>query len=329
MWIPAAIRKGIGTDYDTYVDYIRQVADGLSIRKTEIGFNAVIKFIVYFHLDTQWFFVITSFLTVLFLFLSIKKYFSLSILFYNLLLLDLYSYNIVRQGLAVTIIMYAVSYLIDGQKFKYVIFVLLAASFHSMSIICLPFVFLCKLNYKVIITGGIIVLLFLPSVDIVSLISKIPVIGDKYGRYFFNNFYGVEQDTSLIGLIARFIPGLLIILFSRNILEKEPQYGVIVIMVLAYLCSIILLSKIFIFYRMVEFFVFSLVFMMPKFFESIRKSNVFKFTRETDIFKATVRYAVIIGIIFITLVSYERYVTRDQSAIFGSKNVVPYTSIFH
>ena len=321
MWIPAAIREGIGTDYYNYINYLHQVEGGIPNVRTEIGFYLILKIIAFFNLNSQWLFVITSFLTVLFVFLSIKKYFSLSILFYNILLLDLYSYNIVKQGLAVAIVMYAVSNLIDGHKLKYIIFVLLASSVHMMSLLCLPFVFFYKINYKIIITVGIIILVFISSIDIVSLILKIPMIGERYGIiYFFNSVYGVEQESSIWGFFARFIPGVLILLFSRNFLIKRPEYGSVVIMVLIYLCAALLRLRYFIFYRLVQFFLFPLVFMIPVLFDSIRKNNIFN---------TSVRYVVIIVIILLSIASYEAYITRETSTVFGIKNVVPYSSIFH
>jgi hypothetical protein len=326
LWIPAAIRVGIGKDYYSYVDILHQVKIGDPEEGIEPGFILINKFILFFNLDYQWLFVITSFLTLLFVFLSIRKHFSLSILFYVILLLYLYSYNTVRQNLAIVIIMYAITNLMEGRRFKYVVLVLFASTFHLISLIFVPFVFLHKINYKIIIYGSVIIcasvigLVFLSSVDIGSLFMEVPIIGENYAGYFLSDFYGEAKDVSLLGIFARLFYGVVILLFSNRILKTMPQYGIVVIMVMIYICSVMLITRYFLFYRLIQVFLISLVFMLPVLINSIRKNSLFNLS---------LRYAIFVAIIIIGLVSYERFITAEDSAVFGGRNIVPYNSIFH
>jgi hypothetical protein len=325
LWIPSAIRVGIGTDYYGYVGLLQDMKNGIIDEHIESGFNFINKIIVFLNIDSQWLFVITSFFTLFFLFLSIKRYFCLSILFYNLLLLYLYSYNIVRQGLAVTIIMYAITNMMAGHKVKYIVLVLFAALFHKISLVFLPFIFIYKIQYKTIawIIFGLLIttfLLLIKSDIIISLFSVIPVIGESYMRYFMSDFYGSEMEISTTGLIARLIPGILILLFAPQILNKYPHYGAVVMMVLVYICFVLFWTKYFLFYRLIQFFLLSLVFMLPPLISSIRKNNLLH---------SLVHYTVCFIIIFVCFISYERYISRESSKTFGSKNIIPYTSIFN
>ena len=62
------------------------------------------------------------------------------LLFYNT------SLNVVRQGIAIPIILYSFKFIDDRKPVSYLLFVLIAGSFHISSIVVLPFYYLFHLS---------------------------------------------------------------------------------------------------------------------------------------------------------------------------------------
>ena len=131
LFIPAALRYGIGTDY---LNYKRIILNGFQHHKYdafESGWIPILKLIDCLNLDVHWFFVGTSFLTILFIFLSAEKEdFYLVILCY-VPFAYIESYSLVRQSLATVIGMYAIKQWINNKRIKSILFVAIAFSFHK------------------------------------------------------------------------------------------------------------------------------------------------------------------------------------------------------
>jgi hypothetical protein len=319
LWIPAAIRYGIGTDYFSYVDYYNDIKYGGISRKLEVGFIFIYKLLIMLNLDVQWFFVITSFFTILFTLLSFKKHFYFSVLLYNLFLLYLYSYNIVRQALAVAIVMYAISNIIRGNAKKYVFLVCMASLFHISAILFLPFFLFSKINYKITIPLMIIIILSIVQMDIKSFIENLPMVG-KYAFYFNNSFYGVQGIQSVAGILVRAIPIFFAVLLSKKIFKENCGYNFIIVLSFSYLMALILARKFFIFYRLIQLFLIAQVFIIPLLLKSIRPSSIFY---------SSLRYGIFFLVIVFNLFIYERYITNTKNEIFnGVRNIIPYESIF-
>lgn len=175
-FIPAALRYGIGQDYFyTYAPTFRWIANGdissetrSLIRYNEWGFTALNKVIAFFTSDYQWLFIITSLISLVLIYKSIKND-SVSIPFSILMLVlgsyYLASYNFVRQCIAIAIFAYSLKYVENRKPVQYFICVVLATTMHTISIIYFPFYFLGNLKLKkklyyilpIVIIGGLAV----------------------------------------------------------------------------------------------------------------------------------------------------------------------------
>ena len=85
------------------------------------------------------------------------------------------SFNVMRQIMAVSIVIWSIRYIEQRKFIKYVIVIMIAATFHTSAIFMLPMYFLLNLRFGkagvlVVIGGTAVVMIFLPQ--IVTLISK-------------------------------------------------------------------------------------------------------------------------------------------------------------
>lgn len=143
--IVAGIRYGIGTDYYSYLSIFENIKSGNEVR-TEIGFNFLNLLVANMGGNIHVLFFLISFLTFLFIYLSLHKYRkSISVglgMFIFMLLFYHDSFNGVRQVLAVSILLYSFNFIIEKRFWKFLITVLLASSFHLSSLVVLPFYYI-------------------------------------------------------------------------------------------------------------------------------------------------------------------------------------------
>lgn len=152
------LRFGVGTDYDAYV-YMHQLflnlnlSEFLSITddtKTEIGFFVIIKIASLFTSEPWGMFMISSILTIPVAYIAIKRMAGANtpyaFLLY-LLLLSPFVMNGVRQGIAISFVFLAISYLMSGSGKKYLANIIMATLFHSSALMLLP-LYLLKFAVK-------------------------------------------------------------------------------------------------------------------------------------------------------------------------------------
>lgn len=94
------------------------------------------------------------------------------------------SLNIVRQALAMMIILYSLQYLEKKEFMKYIIGIIMASLFHQMAIIYIPFYFLLNRNLKV--KKNLMLLIFGMPIILILIINLIRFT--KYSNYFVSMF---------------------------------------------------------------------------------------------------------------------------------------------
>lgn len=151
LFIPsffAGVRYGIGTDYFAYERIFNNLKCGYEVR-TEFGYNLINYLIAKLGGNIQHVFFVVSLLTILFMYLSLYEYkdkISVGLgIFVFMLLYYQSSYNGVRQFLAVSLCLFSLKYIFRRKILKFLIMIILAASFHLPSIILLPMYFLYKI----------------------------------------------------------------------------------------------------------------------------------------------------------------------------------------
>lgn len=181
LFIPAAIRYRIGTDYSyTYAPMFTWIRNGeyslitgTLIRYNEVGFTWLNKIVAHFTGNVQWIFVITSFITLFLVYKSIKdQSVNIPLSVFMLILGSFYlaSYNFVRQCLAIAIFSYSLKYIENKEPLKYFICIAIAITIHTIAIVYIPFYFLQKLKISKKIY------FFLPVIAIVVLSAASPIL---------------------------------------------------------------------------------------------------------------------------------------------------------
>lgn len=146
----SAIRDGIGIDYIAYYWHIENIQKN-GTNYMEHGFQYLVKLLGNFSTNPRWVIIVCSVATCyffikaiydqsvdvvlsLFLFMSFGYYFL--------------SFNTIRGYLAMSIVLYAIKFLNNKQNLRFIVFVLLACSFHKSAIVCIPLYYLAKCNFK-------------------------------------------------------------------------------------------------------------------------------------------------------------------------------------
>lgn len=152
--------------------------------QVEILNNLVCKFIYEGGLNTRWIIYFYSFVTFLFLVLSFKRFrvsLSYGLVFYVILSFFFYSLTAARQLTAVSILLYAYSYLQcqDKRRFRFFVWVIVAALIHSFSIFFIIFYFVRLLPKPSEVYGLVIFVASLLAVAVeIDFVSQLSVSMD-------------------------------------------------------------------------------------------------------------------------------------------------------
>ena len=145
----SGIRYGIGTDYIIYKNVFNEILNKVTITKrSEIGYVLLNKIIIFFTSDFQALLFIIALLTIGCVYSTLyRKKEKISVPFGMFAFMLMYyqmTFNLSRQMLSAAIIMYAIKFLEENKKKKYLIYTIIATSIHTSGIIGLPLVFLYK-----------------------------------------------------------------------------------------------------------------------------------------------------------------------------------------
>lgn len=316
LWVPAAIRFGVGADYFRYLSMVESVR--LGYISTEIGFYFINYIVVWFDLNPQWSIAISGFIVI---FLSLKaiprNYFTISV-FVLVCTFYLPSFSLVRQAIAIAFIAYAVKYYIDGNKKNYIVFVLIGSLFHLSALLLLPIYFVARFRVRssILFLGILIIslLLFLGS-GLNTLLNSELFLQSKYGYYATSDFIQDAKIGSGIGVLIKMLLPLMFIINAKKILKTNQNLNILLWMsvgcVLANVCSM----KIHIFNRLADTFLF-VNFMVSSYIIASLEKNVIK-----QLYS--------MGIIIVFIVFYCRTIQANYNDDLGGIGISPYKTIFY
>ncbi|EFJ2725119.1 O118/O151 family O-antigen polymerase, partial [Escherichia coli] len=101
LWVPLALRYGIGRDYFSYIEIYKNVLvarDGI-----ELGFYYINYILAYFNFHYQYLFALSSFITVYFCVKSFDRDYTLVSIILFCALIYLQAFSIIRQMIAVSL----------------------------------------------------------------------------------------------------------------------------------------------------------------------------------------------------------------------------------
>ncbi len=148
------LRVNIGNDYYRYTQIMHELrVDGYVI--TEPGFNLVCRFLLKTKLwwNAGYFlcFAVFGIITMGFM---LKAMYDLSIdfklTFFMFMALGMYfqTFSIMRYYVALALVMYGIKYLLDKKYVRFILIVLVAASFHKIALVAIPLYFLAIVPWK-------------------------------------------------------------------------------------------------------------------------------------------------------------------------------------
>lgn len=227
VYLPASRDIEIGTDSLMYADYINW---NLSIfeysRYFEVGNAVVYRFLIdFFDINYSGLFFVYAFFTNLFVLLAIFKsskniYFSM-LCFLCFQGIYFSQFNIMRQMLAFSIFLYALTFIINGQNKKniYYILCIFAILFHNSAIVTLVFpIIRYLLNKSYFLTfflvNTIIIIIASSFNYLIDRLAGTSIYLSKYMAYI--NYYN-EKDVG----IKLFFTNLILIVFIHIICHKK------------------------------------------------------------------------------------------------------------
>lgn len=210
----SGLRYGIGTDYPMYKSFYFNI-NLPNAAKVEIGFKILILLANFLFKEKYWlFFTLCSSISIIPIYLIFKKKSkkpSLSFLIFISLGFYTLSFNMVRQFIALSLCIVAISEIEHKNFIKYLFLILMASLFHITSLIMLP-MYLCgnknsskKTMMRLFFLEMFAGFLFNPIFNFV--VSNIP----QYSMYL--NYDGVNAG---IGTYLLSFVYLIIILFQIN-----------------------------------------------------------------------------------------------------------------
>lgn len=148
FFIVSAIRYDVGTDYFyRYApDYIK-MGQGIDVINLEIGYKLIVKICLLITKDYTIIFAVTSAIIIGLTFYTIFKespYPALSVAIYFLTGFFFHSLNLMRQYLAISVLLFSYRFLVDKKYILYTISVIIASLLHSISLIMIVAFALCK-----------------------------------------------------------------------------------------------------------------------------------------------------------------------------------------
>lgn len=161
LLIVSVFRFDVGYDYPSYY-YTILHEDYVDINRYDFFSAFFAEISIYFKSPWLFFFLFAS-ITYFLIFYSCYKY-SVNPIFSFFIYFCVYyfdSLGIIRQALAVSIILYGFDYIRKRLFLRYLLFVIIASLFHKTAIISLFFYFIYKMNLKLMLVLSLLLLLML------------------------------------------------------------------------------------------------------------------------------------------------------------------------
>ena len=201
------------------------------LERFEIIPRYLIVLIHYFDLPYSLWFVSMALFQFVFILLAanngLKSLFPWMILLYFFNLFPL-SLIIIRQIVALTVILYAYTFINKKKPIIYIGIIILAFCFHRTALICLPFYWIIpRINIKSTILQIVVVIFFIIfGESVVSALWSIVPQGETF-RYsgYIDREFDYNAVRSGLGILANYIRYFIIILYSNELKNKYKDWG--------------------------------------------------------------------------------------------------------
>ena len=279
LFLPAALREGIGRDYDTYAQaYINIVNNNIPEITVEwLGepFIVVCKIVAIFFGENYYlFFGLISFCTLFLFYKAIWKQSNMpavSLFIYMASCLYFQTYNQARQGLAFAICAYALYFLRKKKNFKFLIAVLIATLIHKSAAVLFPLIFVYNkpFNHRTIfLYSGLTVFVIIGFPIILKIISQ-----TSYGKIYLD---WEEYDTSfeltaILNLIIRIAFSVISFFCYKDLMKTDKS--LVVYFHMSIVCTILQIATLQnqLFARVTTYYFLGYIFLFPQILCSLKK----------------------------------------------------------
>lgn len=222
LFLFSSLRYQTGYDYGNYLETIL-AQDG------EEKFEILVRWLISFSRTThyQFFFIITSFLTLYPIYRLSKKYSldpSLSLIVYLLFpIFYLESLSIIRNAVAFSFITYALDEYLERSYVKAILFYILAIGFHTSAILGILLVVIERIK----LSRGLLILIYITSFFVSPIIlSAVSSIQSDFGLFIKISNYAINGKVGAGATMAILINciGVLSLVYWKR-LEKLGRYN--------------------------------------------------------------------------------------------------------
>lgn len=229
VFLFCALRFWVGNDYVGYYETFKESTPEWEIR-VEPSFWLLNRFFSGFAYGYLGVFAFSSFLSLFFVYKILVKYniVSLGILMYFTLEFLIFTNDALRQGIAVSILVYGYQFLVEKKRLKYVLCVAMAFTFHYTACVMLILIFLGKLKIpaKVYYIAWLSSMVLHYSGVLEPLIQQsmvlMPMYGESYAMKHQNQFEAYSSNSGL-GVLFKM---LLCLYAIKNLKNTDNNYFV-------------------------------------------------------------------------------------------------------
>lgn len=171
----------------------------------------------------------------------------------------IFSFSAIKQGVAIGLLMFSLTYVAQRKMLKFLFCVIIACSFHSTAIVFIPMYFLLNRNQELSTwkRTATIIAVVLVMINLETILSS--VMGGRFEVYALETVYGRNRSFWLYSLLAG------VFLFYRKVLKEIDLRNdlLILMMIIGAMCQFLGFSNAFA-KRIGEYFAFSQVFLLPQ-----------------------------------------------------------------
>lgn len=275
----SALRYGIGRDYIIYWENLDLIKKEYWDYKDPLAY-VFSHLIINYNLAYQWFYVVYALcssiaLYYMFKVVDEKDHYLVFLLLFALSFLN-YSFNTMRQAVALPIIIYATSFIFRKKILTYALLIGLASFFHYSAMLMLPAYFLgkVKINQMVfyvllIISFGLFVTQFHLKA-VYAIMAKIP----QYSHYLGSRHDSVTNLGSGLGFLFKFSSALLVTLFyPLGNSKKEAFCRIFFNFYMFGILLELLFFHIWVLSRITEYFTYFLIVVFPMVWSNFKHQN--------------------------------------------------------
>lgn len=337
MVVIATLRYGIGFDYHSYIDIANEIAaspwSAITSGRTEPGFWALTKLITGVSQSPVFMYAVYAAVMYGVLALSVYRYSALPWLSFAVFIgLQFFSQsmNLIRQNIAIILILPAIMFLRDKKPIPYFVLVLLACSLHKSSLIMIPVYFLVKIplnRYSISLYSAGTLFAFAFSERIMNFVLK-----HVYSSYQPGTIY--YAGSSFRYVVIPIILLAAVLSLSPRLLRADPRNLVFLNLAIYGAFFNIMFVRHFILERFSMYFTVSLVVVLPLLIKTFEPTAAvpdgkFRSERERERHERQhlregqqIQTAILATVCFILMLQFA------IAASFSFNNVYPYYSIF-